>query len=403
MEYLDLTPLETVTFDTLDKEEKEYHVVVMRGTFDIGTDSVLTLSEEQGPLIATDEYYGKINQSSVRQESDFAPYKPRTDILLDATAYSPGGRPVPSFAVNVKVTGPSRPGTPPPRPYGLNPTQEPKAEDLAKWEKDLAAFKKDPMQPGPVICEKKLVINGPRYFSPAFLGGWTLGKPELMTRLPIRYEQAFGGMITVYDQETERDQTVFYDQNPLGVGHWPSWTHKEARRRKRIPAPRILAPRDSEPVFGKDMVPQGFGPICRTWQPRLALAGTYDEEWQAGRWPNLPEDFDFGYWNCAHPDLQAPFLKGDEEIYLQNLTPKGKLKIILPGHVPFVLVRYENGEIKEAPAYLDTVFVEPEKNQVSLVWRTTVLTEPEVRELEARMILRQDKEAMLKEAFHGQE
>jgi hypothetical protein len=149
------------------------------------------------------------------------------------------------------------------------------------------------------------------------------------------------------------------------------------------------------------MIPQGYGSICRTWQPRLKLAGTYDEEWQAGRWPNLPEDFDFGYWNSAHPDLQVPFLNGDEEITLTNLTPDGKLRIILPGHVPFVLVRYEAGEIKEARAYLDTVFIEPEKKQVSLVWRTTVLTKPDVRVLEARMILRQDKEAMLREAARG--
>lgn len=400
MEYLDLTPLETVTFDTLDKEEKEYHVVVMRGTFDIGTDNVLTLSEEQGSLIATDEYYGKTNQSSVRQESDFAPYKPRTDILLDATAYAPGGRPIPSFTVSVKVTGPSAPGTPPPRPYGLNPTLEPTADDLAKWEKDLEAFKKDPMQPGPVICEKKLVITAPRYFVPALLGGWTLGKPELMTRLPIRYEQAFGGMITIYDQETERDLTVYNEQNPIGIGYWPEWTHKEARRRKRVPVPRVLGSSDA-PKFGRDLVPQGYGPICRTWQPRLALAGTYDDKWQAGRWPNLPDDFDFGYWNCAHPDLQVPFLNGDEEIHLRHLTPDGFLKIKLPGHIPFVLVRHKNGEIIEAKSNLDTVFIEPDKRRVSLVWRTWVLSVPEVRAMEARMFLPGETEPLMPEVDHG--
>jgi hypothetical protein len=363
MEYRDFTPLETATFDTLDKEEREYHVVVMRGTFDIPEDGLLTLSEEQNPLVATDEYFGKTNFSSVRQESDFAPYKPKTDVILDATAYAPGGKPAKAFLTGVKITAAARP------------------------EK--------------IICEKKLLIAGPTYWTPDLLDGWTIGKPEPMTSLPLRYEQAFGGMVTVYDPKTERDQTAFYDQNPIGVGYWPKWTHPEARRRKRIPAPRILPPETETITFGQEMIPQGYGSICRTWQPRLKLAGTYDEEWQAGRWPNLPEDFDFGYWNSAHPDLQVPFLNGDEEITLTNLTPDGKLRIILPGHVPFVLVRYEAGEIKEARAYLDTVFIEPEKKQVSLVWRTTVLTKPDVRVLEARMILRQDKEAMLREAARG--
>ena len=309
MEYRDLTPLDTVAFDTLDKEEREYHVVVMRGTFDITHDGLLCLAEEQLPLVATDEYYGKTNHSSVRRESDFAPFKPKCDILADATAYAPGGKPAKGFIVGIRITGPSPAGRP--------------------------------------ICEKKLVITGPRYWTPSLIGGWALTPALPMTSLPVRYEQAFGGMITVYDEETERDRTDCYPKNPVGIGWWPQWAHKEARRRKKVPAPRIWGTDSGEVSFGKKFTPHGFGPICRTWQPRLQLAGTYDEEWQAGRWPNLPEDFDFGYWNCAHPDLQVPHLNGDEEIHLTNLTPAGTQKIILPGHVPYVLVRYENGEINE--------------------------------------------------------
>jgi hypothetical protein len=400
MDYRDYTPLETVTFDTLDKEEKEYHVVVMRGTFDIRKDGILILSKDQEALAATDEYYGKTNQSGVRLESDFAPFKPRTDILIDATAYAPGGRPVSSFIVSVKVTGSSAQSAPPDRPYGLNPDMPPSGEALAAWKKECETYKKNPATEGAMICSKDLLITGPLYFYPAMLGRWTLGSPELMTHLPIRYEHAFGGMITVYNQETEREQTVFYKQNPLGIGHWPEWTHKEARRRKRVPAPRILETSDTL-KFGKDLTPQGYGPICRTWQPRLALAGTYDEEWQKGRWPNLPDDFDAGYWNCAHPDLQVPYLNGDEEIHLTNLTPDGNLKITLPGHIPYVLVKYKHNETIDAKANLDTVFIEPDKRKVTLVWRTIVHSDPEVGIMEARMIMRDDDEPLSTEVDHG--
>lgn len=363
MEYRDLSPLETITFDTLDKEEREYHVVVMRGTFDITHDGLLCLTEEQSPLVATDEYHGKTNQSSVRQESDLAPFKPKCDIILDATAYAPGGKPVKAFMVGVRVTGSS-----------------PDAS---------------------LICEKKLVITGPCHWTPNLIGGWTINPPSPLSTLPLRYENSFGGLVTVYDEETERDRTDCYPRNPLGVGWWPQWAHKEAKRRKRVPAPQIWGTEDTDMAFGKEHEPQGFGPICRSWQPRLKLAGTYDEDWQAGRWPNLPDDFDFGYWNCAHPDLQVPHLNGDEEIHLTNLTPSGTQTIILPGHTPFVLVRREDGEIQEAPAHLDTVFIEPDQEKVALVWRATIPTEPEVRVLEARMILRQDKQPMGKGTAHG--
>lgn len=131
---------------------------------------------------------------------------------------------------------------------------------------------------------------------------------------------------------------------------------------------------------------EGFGPICKTWQPRLALAGTYDQAWQAGRWPFLPGDFDYGFWNCAHPDLQIPFPRGDETVQLHNLTPDGLLRFCLPGWLPFVLVRYQDGTLNEARANLDTVFIEPDARRVSLVWRASIISEPPVRALESRLL-----------------
>ena len=37
----------------------------------------------------------------------------------------------------------------------------------------------------------------------------------------------------------------------------------------------------------------------------------------------LPTDFDFAYWNGAHPDLQIPWLYGDETIDLINVPVHG--------------------------------------------------------------------------------
>jgi hypothetical protein len=191
MEYRDFTPLETATFDTLDKEEREYHVVVMRGTFDIPEDGLLTLSEEQNPLVATDEYFGKTNFSSVRQESDFAPYKPKTDVILDATAYAPGGKPAKAFLTGVKITAAARP------------------------EK--------------IICEKKLLIAGPTYWTPDLLDGWTIGKPFT---IPKRKEIKLPFMIKIPSASATGQNGRI--RKPDGASAFP---RPESCRRKPRPSP----------------------------------------------------------------------------------------------------------------------------------------------------------------------
>ncbi len=232
---------------------------------------------------------------------------------------------------------------------------------------------------------KRLLVTGPRRWQRKLLGGWKATPPEPIANLPLRYEYAYGGQVTRYDPETGRERTDHCPHNPLGLGYWPPGTHEEAKRRGQVPVPQILAVEDIQPPFGRPLKVQGAGPIGKTWLPRLRLAGTFDASWQAGRWPNLPEDFDYGFWNCAHPDLQIPYPVGDEKIELYNLTPEGRFAFRLPGFLPLVLVRYENGDVKEAPANLDTLFIAPDDRHLSLVWRATILAEPPVRILESRL------------------
>lgn len=73
MEFRNHTPFPALAFQMQDWDEKEYHVVVMRATMEIADDGALRFSEEQAPLAVTDEYFGELNKSSVRQESDLAP------------------------------------------------------------------------------------------------------------------------------------------------------------------------------------------------------------------------------------------------------------------------------------------------------------------------------------------
>jgi len=337
--HVNFTPFATLAFDTLDHRDREYQVAMIRATCDITKDFELRPAAEQTPAAAVDDYFVEPTLSSLRQESDLAPYKPRCDILLEATAYAPKGAPAPGWPVDIRV------GT----------------------------------------HRKRLLVTGPRRWQHRLFGGWKTSLPELIASLPLRYEHAYGGQVTRYDPESGREHTEHCPHNPLGVGYWPPWAHREAKRRGQVPVPQIFAVEDVQPEFGRPLRVQGVGPIGKTWLPRMDLAGTYDQPWQAGRWPGLPEDFDFGFWNCAHPELQIPYLAGNERVELYNLTPAGRLDFQLPGYRPFILVRYRNGEVKTARANLDTLFIAPDDRRVSLVWWATVLAEPPVRILESRL------------------
>ena len=117
--------------------------------------------------------------------------------------------------------------------------------------------------------------------------------------------------------------------------------------------------------------PAGLGFYHRAWQPRAVLAGTRDNAWRLTRSPRLPENFNFHYYNGAHPDLQVKdYLRGDEPVELTHLTPEGRMQFNLPGLRPHCRVQRIQGKEEEPVAMnLDTVFIEPELRRFCLVWR----------------------------------
>lgn len=207
------------------------------------------------------------------------------------------------------------------------------------------------------------------------------------------------------------------ESNPLGLGFARQW-FLTASRFKHLPAPRIETP--SAPVTARlfwqtacdrraePFPPAGLGSLGRAWTPRRQMAGTYDQAWLDQRWPNLPADFDFGYWNAAPADQQIDYPQGDEIIELSNLVPhdtpgsqadaKGNttLKIILPGHRAFVLAHFNNGALYPLRAVIDTLRLDlehPEGPRLSCLWRALVPAELPVAKLEARFEL--DPQALL--------
>jgi len=378
MDYVNTTPYSSLAFQATDQHRQSCQVVVLRATFEIGTNGSLQISNNQEAIVLNDEFFGEPNKSSVRQESDLVPYKPKCDIIVNATDYAPGSRPALGFVVGVRVNGtPGKRG-----------------------------------KPGPVVLDKKLVVTGTRYWEKGFRGRWKLKPPTAPNiSLPLRYEYAFGGecRIDLEDPDGQRVDAAFHlteeqrachpdgpdsapiahtvcKANPVGIGFAEQW-YLDAKQVKKIPAPRIDSPDNPVALPGETYVPQGYGIISKTWKNRLKLSGTYDDAWHEKRFPYLPEDFDSAFWNGAHPDMQIPYLAGNEEITLTNLTPEGTLTFRLPGQTPLVRALHANGSSESHPVLLDTLIIEPDLMKVSLVWRAMLPDFPDRTLVEARSTL----------------
>lgn len=470
MEFINHTPFPALAFAGVDSREQEFHVVVLRQTLTWNDADGLHFSDEQPPLCEADEFFGADMQGSVRQESDLCPYKPRCDVIVNATAYPPGrtdGSGSREFNIRLRV---SRPGSSiplPPEPHGLNPLMAASPEVMRSWKAEIELAKQT-KTPDQHLIDKTLVVTGERQFvrrtgllrfaaAMARVGSlgmirlpdWQLTAPQPARAIPVNLERAFGGQcrIEVHNKAANRlskkqrltpEQSEVHPDAPLaplahaaypanvaGQGFTRAW-YLDAVGVNAVAAPQIeypgrpvtLAHFDSARIGKLDEsepLVAGLGVRPKGHPERSKLVGTIDRAFIESDAP-LPKDFDFAVWNAAWPDQQVDALRGDEQIELVNLctadTPCAtqdasrnvRLTLRLPGHLPFALVRFENGSIGELEARLDTVLIDPEQRKVSCVWRATLARQPRVRVLEMRMIEGADIDAMATDsaASHGE-
>jgi hypothetical protein len=333
MELRNYTPFMPLVFSSQDVDDAPFDVVVLKGTYEIVNGHPLKLAKEPKPLTVADEYYGDPTGSSLKRESDLAPFKPRTDIhFTDPVAFAPGGKPSPRWQVKVQV--------------------------------------------GPV--EKTLQVTGPRQWVRRTFSGWRLTEPEPVAEVPLRYENAFGGAWQ-HEQESGVCQ-----ENPLGRGFV---NQKYLDTRQPVPAPQVEAPAEPITELGETYRPQGLGPLARAWQPRRGLAGTFDDDWLRTRWPALPRNFRFDHYNSSHPDLIAPkYLVGDEPVRLEGLSPDGTQTFRLPGHVVLLILRLTDGQFQAAGMPLDTVEIDAGRRECSLVWRAKLPVSPPIQTVAAGLL-----------------
>ena len=304
----------------LEPSGRESLIVVVKGTFGFpAAGEPVRLAEEQAPLVMADVFTGEPGFSAPLYEVDFALRKRRCDVLLNGSAYAPGGRPAARVDVGLRVNGMS----------------------------------------------KSFVVMGDRVWQ-AGASGIGASTPIPFTVQPFCYDRAFGG---VDNRDPNPSNHAAFMPNPAGRGF-----HKHLRADwvDGTPMPNTEEARRSVSMPNDTKVrPMAFGPIGRGWDPRAQLAGTYDDEWLKEHFPFLPPDFDEGYYQAAPPDQQIPHPQGGEEIVLANLTPEGRASLTLPTFDAPIHFFPKSGNREDGKLLLDTIVIEPDLQRFQLTWRAT--------------------------------
>src|SRR6185312_7848826 len=129
-------------------------------------------------------------------------------------------------------------------------------------------------------------------------GAVRVSDPEPFDTIPLIYERAFGG----WDRRSEdANEHRCEMRNPAGVG----FRDRSLGGDDDLVLPNLEHPDHPFRSYGDAPPPAGFGFIAPNWQPRLALAGTFDVAWDRTRKPLLPKDFDRRFFNAASPGLVA--------------------------------------------------------------------------------------------------
>ena len=330
MELLNATKMQAGYTMGMKPDGRELLVVVVKGTFNIPKNGEeATLAEEQMPLVMADEFTGEPGFSAPIYEADFSPFKPKCDVLLNGSAYAPGGKPTRRVEVSVQV---------------------------GSWEKSLRVV-------GDRLWQKRWFMVG-------------ASRPQPFAVMPISYDKAFGGVDNSHNKESKHKA---YMPNPIGVG-FHSNLQSKAIKGMRLPNTETLRKPIKKP---KDKYqPMALGPIGRGWEPRSKLGGTYDQNWIDNVFPFLPSDFQDAYYQAAPADQQIGYLKGQEEIRLTNLTPEGRTQFRLPAiKIPVVFFRKNENKLETTPV-IDTLLIEPDLQRFSLTWRCHVPLKKNMFEVE---------------------
>ncbi len=331
-------------FDKMGKGRRFHDVVVLCASFVLAPGRLEAAASHRGPVFADEPWdAAQPALSSLRTATDLLLVKPGADVYLTGTAHALDWTPRDAWQARLRL---SREETP--------------------------------------LLDKTLRLTGPRHWD------WqpeaaqrTLSAPQPALAVPLRYELAYGGWgFDPGDDASAAPRT--HAANPCGSGWFAGAAqgqHPGARHAVEQPFPGPQIEHADAPLSQanhEDARPAGFAPIARFWQPRLALAGTYDDAWRERHrdqpYMDYAEDFDEGFFQYAPADqVVAGGLRGDETLRLSGFFASAPdLEARLPRLWIEALCRGGDGTERSTSMKLDTVHIDLDEMLVHLTWRLTL-------------------------------
>jgi hypothetical protein len=272
-------------------------------------------SEAQPDVPLEDVYWGQPDASSLRIEGQSAPVRLGTDVWIVGQAWTQKGR---------------------------------------------AAQRVDTALVIPGRINKGVAVFGDRVWTQG-IGGITATAARPFVSMPLVYERAFGGA-----EKGDASVRAFETRNPVGRGF-------QIRESDAIgeALPNLEDPRDLIRSWRDRPRPMCYGPIARSWQPRVRFGGTYDQKWLEELAPMWPPDLDPLFFQSAPQDQQVhPRLVGGEPVGLTGFAPDGDIQFVLP------TCRLQLKSVFEARVtwqllHLDAVIIEPDAGAFTVIWRAS--------------------------------
>jgi len=324
---LNVTPFAAALAPSQDVEGRDVAVAVVKATFRFTARGEVAPAppEAQVPVFLADVPHGDPATTSLRSACDVVPARAGTDVAVVGHAYGRGRK---ELEVGFRVGA------------------------LEKW----------------------LVVSGPR----VWVGGFpvTVAGPVPFDKLPLRYEQAFGGAY----QDPERGRLAWPD-NPVGAGFLPAVVDRAPWPAIEYRNGRYKGARDRPPAAGLGFIPAG-------WRQRAAFGGTYDAAWEKTRRPLLPADLDERFWNAVPQDqVLRPRLAGGERLLLRGLHPEApEVQLVLPRQA--FSARFTVRDVETTiPMVADSLLLEPDEGRLSIAYRATMAVGGDLLRL-VRVVLR---------------
>lgn len=318
----------------LDVTGREHLVVITKGSWQIPEAGQRPRPVTPDPLHDTDLHVGEPGLSAMLYGSDYVRFKPRCDVLFNASAHAPEGKPVRDLLAGWQV-GELRKGL--------------RAVGCRVWHKHAGEF--------------------------------SLSEPEPFLSCPLHYGLALGGCRDYQKGNATLSEALL--TNPVGSG----WAGRRTIEQLHLqPAPRLEA--HTQPIrhpHAHD--PVAFSAVGRHWEPRKQYVGTYDSHWEENIFPFLPEDFDEQFHQCAPMDQQMPYPQGGEEVVLFNMLPGGgerRFRLPVLNRLQVRVLR-KDYSVDEPTALADTLYFDlnhPEGPRFSVVWRTSLPIRRRIQEFD---------------------